>query len=283
MDGTGCGLGAWCGRSEPVAGQRSVSNNRWRAAQSGRTSACRKEDVVQPQKKRFIFVVSTSGSVMNQVLASNFLRGLVHSVVADQSCAALDKARAWGLPTVLFEEASPERFCARLQQYMEEHRIEYILSFYTQFYSREFREAYRDRIINFHPSLLPAFKGMDGFGDGMAYHTKIIGTTVEFIKDVMDEGKIIMQTACVVDPSLSLRAMRHRIFVQQCKTLLQVVAWLVEDRVRIEGDRVTVMGAFYHEGAFAPALEAPDAIELSIALPRQDSEAAVAQAASVPS
>ncbi len=237
----------------------------------------------QPHKKRFIFVVSTSGSVMNQVLGSNFLRGLVHSVVADQSCPALDKARAWGVPTVLFEEAVPERFCARLKRYMDEHAIDYVISFYTQFYSREFREACRDRIVNFHPSLLPAFKGMDGFGDGMAYHTKIIGTTVEFIKDVMDEGKIIMQTACVVDPSLSLRAMRHRIFVQQCKTLLQVVAWLAEDRVRIEGDRVTIMGASYEEGAFAPALESPDALDLRVALPRQDSETVVTQTVSVPS
>lgn len=237
----------------------------------------------QPHKKRFIFVVSTSGSVMNQVLASHFLRGLVHSVVADQSCPALDKARGWGVPTVLLEEASPERFCARLTQYMEEHHIGYILSFYTQFYSRAFREAYRDQIINFHPSLLPAFKGMDGFGDGMTYHTKIIGTTVEFIKDVMDEGKIIMQTACVVDPSLSVRAMRHRIFVQQCKTLLQVVTWLVEDRVRIEGDRVTIMGASYHEGAFAPALESAEAIELTVGLPERTGLVEHLLPASVPS
>ena len=229
--------------------------------------------------KRFLFVVSTSGSVMNQVLASSFLRGVVHSVVADQSCEAIEKARTWGLPVVVFEEASPEIFCSRLKLYMEEQQIDYIISFYTKFYSKVFRDVYRDRIINFHPSLLPAFKGMDGFGDGMAYHTKIIGTTVEFIKDVMDEGKIIMQSACPVDPTLGLAAMRHRIFVHQCKTLLQVVKWLVEDRVRISGYKVMIVGASYHDVEFAPTLELHDAINLQVALPQPQPAAAESPAA----
>ena len=217
--------------------------------------------------KRFIFVVSTSGSVMNQVLASDCLRAVVHSVVADRPCQAVAEAQAWGLPVTLFEEGSPETFCSRLARYMEEHHIDYVISFYTQFYSTAFRDAYRDRIINFHPSLLPAFKGMDGFGDGVAYHTKIIGTTVEFIKDVMDEGKIIMQTACTVDPRLSRAALRHRIFVQQCKTLLQVVKWLIEDRVRVDDDQVTIVEAGYHDLEFVPALEWREALDLQVALP----------------
>lgn len=219
--------------------------------------------------KRFIFVVSTSGSVMNRVLESSFLRGLVHSVVADQSCEGITKACAWGLPATVFEEPSPEPFCSWLKLYMERHGVDYIISFYTKFYSDSFREAYRDRIINFHPSLLPAFKGMDGFGDGLAYHCKIIGTTVEFIKDVMDEGKIIMQTACTVNPHLDPAAMRHRIFVQQCKTLLQVVKWLIEDRVRVDGDKVTIAGASYHDAEFSPALEFHEAVNLQVQMPLQ--------------
>ncbi len=230
---------------------------------------------------RFVFVVSTSGSVMNQVLASASLRKVVHAVVADRPCPALEKAAAWNVPTVLFGEAEPERFCERLNRYMAEQGIDYILSFYTQFYSRTFREKFQDRIVNFHPSLLPAFKGMDGFGDGMAYHTKIIGTTVELIKDVMDEGKIVMQTACVVDPCLSQTAMRHRIFVQQCKTLLQVVQWIVEDRVRIAGDRVTILGARYHDLEFVPALECRDAVDLSVTWPAPVPSAAAPQCATL--
>jgi phosphoribosylglycinamide formyltransferase 1 len=227
-------------------------------------------------EKKFVFVVSTSGSVMNCVLADPFLRKMVHSVVTDQANGAIEKARAWGIPGVLFAEDTPNVFCGRLAEYMQQHDIEYVISFYTQFYSKEFREAYRDRIINFHPSLLPAFKGMDGFGDGMAYHAKLIGTTVEFIKDIMDEGKIIMQTACAVDPNLSPAAMRHRIFEQQCKSLLQVVKWLTDDRVKITGDHVMVVGTEYHDLEFVPALEYRGAVELQVEEPSREQNAAAA-------
>lgn len=213
---------------------------------------------------RFVFVMSTSGSVMNQVLGSPVIREATHSVVADQPCAAVDKARALGLPTVLFDEGSNEAFCARLADYLAEHAIDYILSFYTQFYTKTLRDSFQDRIINFHPSLLPAHKGMDGFGDGVAYHTKIIGTTVELIKDAMDEGKIVMQTACVVDPNLDREALRHRIFVQQCKTLIQIAHWILENRLSVDGNCVTIRKASYHDPEFAPALEAREAIELQI-------------------
>jgi phosphoribosylglycinamide formyltransferase 1 len=213
---------------------------------------------------KFVFVVSTSGSVMNQVMDSPLVRRVVHSAVADRACPAVEKAIAHRLPVEIFEEGNNDGFCARLKDYMERHAIDYVLSFYTQFYSRAFREAYQDRIINFHPSLLPAFKGMDGFGDGVAYHAKVIGTTVEFIKDVMDEGKIIMQTACPMNPHLGMAAMRHRIFIQQCRSLIQVVSWLVQGRVKITGDHVAILGGSYRDAEFSPALESHEAVNLSV-------------------
>ncbi|MDI5891875.1 phosphoribosylglycinamide formyltransferase [Halomonas rhizosphaerae] len=216
---------------------------------------------------RFIFVVSTAGSIMNQVLEIPAIRAVTHSVVADQPCPAVNKARKYGVPVTVLDEGSNEAFSDRLDEYLERHKIDYILSFYTQFYAETLRDKLQDRIINFHPSLLPAFKGMDGFGDGMAYHTKIIGTTVEFIKDVMDEGKIIMQSSCVVDPGLTKEAMRHRIFVQQCKTLIQVVQWITEDRLSVQGNNITIRGASYQDAEFSPSLEAQEAINLEISEP----------------
>ena len=133
--------------------------------------------------------------------------------------------------------------------------IDYVFSFYTSFFSADFREAYRDRILNFHPSLLPAFKGMDGFGDTVRYPARFAGNTVEFIADVMDEGKIVMQTACPVDPGAPTELIRHQVFVQQCKALLQVARWLQEGRIEVEGHRVNVTGATYGCASFSPALD----------------------------
>ena len=216
---------------------------------------------------RFAFVVSTSGSVMNQVLDDKLVRDLTHTVVASEECEGIEKARTHGLPVVLFDEGSNESFCEKLSEHLRQERIDYVLSFYTQFYSDSFRSLYQDRIVNFHPSLLPAFKGMDGFGDGLKYHTKIIGTTVELIKDVMDEGKIVMQSSFAANPTMPIERLRHVLFEQQCKTLIQVVNWITERRLMVDGDLVTINAANFDDLEFVPALEAATAKNLNVPFP----------------
>lgn len=213
---------------------------------------------------RFAIVASTSGSVMNEVLKNDFFRSKVHSVIVDRECDALKKARAHGVRTEAFYEGGIDPFCDRLQKYLMNNEVDYVFSYYTNFYSKPIRDIVPDRIINFHPSLLPAFKGMNGFGDTLAYHARFAGNTVEFIADVMDEGKIIMQTACPIDTNVPVHNLRHRIFVQQCKALLQVAKWLNDRRISVEGRRVTVAGGKYHDFEFSPALDFEDAVLLDL-------------------
>lgn len=215
-------------------------------------------------KVSFAFVVSTEGSVMNEVLKSQFLRDHVHSVIADRPCGGIAKAESHGVPVVRIFEPDPEKFCERLLEHLREHEIDYVLSYYTNFYSQALRDAYRDRIVNFHPSLLPAFKGMDGFGDTVRYHARLFGNTVEFIDQVMDEGKIIMQTADAVDPSVPVAELRHRLFVQQCKALLQVAHWLGQGRIVVDGRRVVIKNARFNGASFSPALECEEARSLIV-------------------
>jgi len=210
---------------------------------------------------RFAFVVSTAGSVMNEVLKNEFVRCRVDLVVGDHADTALDAARRRGIPnTVAIRNDGPDRFCAELIPFLQDHEIDFVFSFYTKFYSTELRSTFRDRIINFHPSLLPAFKGADGFGDTIAYDARFAGNTVEFIADVMDEGKIIMQTACPVDHTLPVAHTRHRVFEQQCQALIQVAHWLQEDRITVEGHHVVVADATFDDASFSPALDARDAV-----------------------
>ncbi len=204
---------------------------------------------------RFAMVVSTAGSVMNEVLKNVFFRSRVHQIVVDRPGPAYEKALEHGIPSTIMSNVDVDQFCAQLLTLFDEKAIDYVFSFYTSFYSAEFREAYQDRILNFHPSLLPAFKGMDGFGDTLRYSARFAGNTVEFVADAMDEGKIVMQTACAVDPGAPTELIRHHVFVQQCKALLQVARWLQEGRISIEGHRVNVKWATYNCTAFSPALD----------------------------
>ncbi len=216
---------------------------------------------------RFAFVSSSGGSIMDAVLHNTFARRFTHSLVCDRLCPAIEKARGHGVPVEVIAERAPEVFSARLLTYLRRHRIDYVFSFYTHFYSTELRDAYRDRILNFHPSLLPAFQGMDGFGDGLRYGVKVLGSTVELIDQSMDEGKIVMQTLFSWDPEASDARLRHRLFVQQCKSLLQSAKWLVDGRVRVEGRRVIVDGVRFDDPEFFPAPDWDEVARWTIPFP----------------
>jgi phosphoribosylglycinamide formyltransferase-1 len=216
-----------------------------------------------PSTLRCVIVASTGGAVMNECLKNPWFKSIVHSVVCDQPCGAADAARAHDLPVEIFAEPDSEKFCARLLGHLQTHRIDHVISFYTRFYSEPLRRAFADRIVNLHPTLLPAFKGNDAWEYVKPYGVRFAGSTVEFIYERMDEGKIILQTVCPWDDRQPAELIRHRIFVQQCRSLLQVARWLAEGRVQVNGCRVVVDGARFDSFEFSPALDFPDAIEFA--------------------
>jgi phosphoribosylglycinamide formyltransferase-1 len=204
---------------------------------------------------------------MDQCLRNPLFKSLVHSVVCDQACGAADKARGHGVPVEIFSESNSEDFCRRLLDYLQAHEIDYVFSFYTKFYSQRIRQACVDRLVNLHPSLLPAFKGNDAWEYVQAYGVRFAGSTVVFIHERMDEGKIILQTVCPWDAGRPAEWVRHQVFLQQCKSLLQVAKWLAEDRVSTHGCRVTVRDACFDSLEFSPALDSPDAIHFACPAP----------------
>jgi phosphoribosylglycinamide formyltransferase-1 len=221
------------------------------------------------QGPRFAFVTSTAGSVMNELLGNDFLKSHVHAVIADRPCDALAKGALHGIPTQLIDCPSPEPFCDQLAQYLEDNRIDYVLSFYTQFYAKDLRERFRDRIINSHPSLLPAFKGIRGFEDAVAYPCRIVGSTTELVRDVMDEGAIVMQTSTALDLTKDVAVTRHHVFVQQCKSMLQTVKWIVDGRLSVEGNEVLIRDARFGSADYSPALDFDQAIDWVIPMPER--------------
>lgn len=208
---------------------------------------------------KFAFVVSTGGAVMNAVLENDFLRNQVHSVIFDHEGADTQNLVQLGVKYETFDHPNIEKFCETLRDYATSQGIDYILSYYTKFYSKKFRDFFKDRIINFHPSLLPAFKGMDGFGDAIAYHARLTGNTVEFIDEVMDEGKIIMQTVCPVNLVEPIADTRHTVFIQQCRALIQTVRWISEGRISIDKRRVAIKDARFGSYEFSPELDFSEA------------------------
>jgi phosphoribosylglycinamide formyltransferase-1 len=217
---------------------------------------------------KFVIVASTAGSVMNQLLHNPFFKSRVHAVVSDRECPAITKADMHGVCTVIIPDRDKEKFSESLLEYLKSQGADYVISFYSKLFVGDLLHEYRDRIVNLHPSLLPSFKGLHGFDDAIAYGVKFVGSTIHFIDENMDEGKIIQQTVCPVDKGRPVAWTRHRIFEQQCRSLLQVVKWLEEGRILVHGNRVTVRDSTFGDAEFSPNLDFAEAIELEIPSPQ---------------
>lgn len=216
------------------------------------------------KEMKCVIVASTGGSVMNELLKNQFFKRNIFSVVSDRECPAIEKAQRHGVNTEIILESKKREFCARLLEYLAGNNIDYVISFFTKLMMGHLLDIYRDRIINLHPSLLPAFKGMNGFGDAVSYGARYVGSTIHFIDENMDEGKIIAQTMYPLDVNKDTKYIRHRIFEQQCKSLLQVTKWLADGRIEIEGSKVIVKNARFTDYEFSPSLDFEDAIRLEV-------------------
>lgn len=91
----------------------------------------------------------------------------------------------------------------------------------------EIVEAYRGRIINTHPALLPAFPGAHGVRDAMAYGVKVTGCTVHYVDEGVDTGSIIAQAAVAIEPDDTEESLHERIKIHERRLLVDVVTQLI--------------------------------------------------------
>lgn len=99
---------------------------------------------------------------------------------------------------------------------------------------------YMGRMINVHPSLLPAFPGKDALGQALAYGVKLTGITVHFVDNGMDTGPIVAQQAIEVQPHDTAETLAERIHEIERKLYPQVVAQIAQGKVTLEGRQVIV-------------------------------------------
>jgi phosphoribosylglycinamide formyltransferase 1 len=167
-------------------------------------------------------------------------------VVNVKGAAALERAEAAGIPTRLIEHrALPDRasFDAALDAALRDVGVELVcLAGFMRLLTPGFVEAWRDRMINIHPSLLPAFPGLHTHARALQAGVKIAGCTVHFVRHETDTGPIIAQAAVPVLPddtpdSLAARVLEaeHRIYPLALKLVAEGRVRVVEARAEIDG------------------------------------------------
>jgi phosphoribosylglycinamide formyltransferase-1 len=106
--------------------------------------------------------------------------------------------------------------------------------------SPQFIEAFRGRILNIHPSLLPSFPGLDAQRQAIEYGVKWTGCTVHFVDETLDGGPIIAQEIVPVEANDTVETLSARILVEEHKLYAQALAVLVGGRCEIKGRRVVI-------------------------------------------
>lgn len=117
------------------------------------------------------------------------------------------------------------------------------LAGFMRILSDGFVKHWHDRLINIHPALLPAFKGLDTHARAIRAGVRIAGCTVHFVRPAMDEGPIIIQAAVPVLPDDTSEALAERVLEQEHVIYPLAVRMIAEGRIRVHGEHATVLGS----------------------------------------
>ena len=162
-------------------------------------------------RSRVAILISGRGSNMQALIEG--ARGYQVMLVASNKLHApgLDRARSLAVPTFAFE-AKRDEFEAALERSLHDHRVGTIaLAGYMRILSPAFVDAWRGRIVNIHPSLLPRHKGLDTHNRVLAAGETVTGCTVHLVSDELDSGEIIAQAEVEVQPGDDAAALAARV------------------------------------------------------------------------
>ncbi|MDX2104518.1 MAG: phosphoribosylglycinamide formyltransferase [Alphaproteobacteria bacterium] len=186
-------------------------------------------------------------------------------VIANRADAGgLERASKAGIPTVVVpHRAFPTReaFDAALDAELRRHSCDLVcLAGFMRLLTPGFVEGWHNRLINIHPSLLPAFKGTDGPGDALAAGVRIAGCTVHLVRAEMDSGPILVQAAVPVLPGDDRTRLAQRILAAEHQAYPLALRLLASGAVRVEGDQLVFAN---------PDDQARTALLLQLPLPSQ--------------
>lgn len=167
-----------------------------------------------------------------------------------QEAPALERARKHGAPDV-FLDAKPyagqpegkQAYDRAVLEVLKKHEVELvILAGYMKIVTSVLIEAYANRIMNIHPSLLPSFPGLDVQKKALDWGVKIAGCTVHFVTEGVDEGPIIIQAAVPVVEGDTAETLSARILEQEHRIYPKAIQLYAEGRLQVEGRRVRIFG-----------------------------------------
>jgi phosphoribosylglycinamide formyltransferase 1 len=169
------------------------------------------------------------------------LRAEIAVVVSNVEAApGLKRARERGLDIFFAnsKDLSREAFDRQVIHVLEEKRVDLVcLAGFMCLLSASFIRAFRNRILNIHPSLLPAFPGLDAQRQALEYGVKVSGCTVHFVDEGLDSGPIIFQAVVPVLDGDTEESLSARILEQEHQIYPRAIQQVLDGQIRIDGRR----------------------------------------------
>jgi phosphoribosylglycinamide formyltransferase-1 len=212
-------------------------------------------------EKTLVILISGRGSNMQAILEAGLPARVAAVISNNPGARGLGIAAARGVATAVVDHRRfPDResFDEALAQEIDRHRPDIVaLAGFMRILTPGFVARYRGRLLNIHPSLLPAFPGLDTHRRALAAGVRIHGCTVHFVNDALDGGPIIVQAAVPVLAGDTEETLAARVLREEHRIYPQAIRWLCEERVRLaDNGTVFVEAARAPAGALAsPALE----------------------------
>lgn len=190
-------------------------------------------------------------AIIDAIEAGQLHAKIVGVISNKQDAVALERTRKHGL-TDIFVDPKPfvgrpdsrEAYDRTLLEILQQHEVELVLlAGYMKIVTVVLVNAYANRMMNIHPSLLPAFPGLNVHKKAIEWGCKLAGCTVHFVTEGVDEGPIIIQAAVPILDDDTSETLAARILAQEHRIYPRAVQLFAEGRLRVDGRRVFIDGA----------------------------------------
>ncbi len=196
-------------------------------------------------KKRLGILLSGRGSNF-EAIADHIDRGELEAEIAVvisnvSQAAGLEKARQRGLETAVLSSKglTREEYDRRVVSLLQDKQVDLVcLAGFMRLLSSEFVRAFPNRILNIHPSLLPAFPGLEAQHQALEHGVKYSGVTVHFVDERLDSGPIVLQAVVPVLDDDTEEALAARILREEHKIYTQSIRLVLGGQFRLVGRRV---------------------------------------------
>ena len=208
--------------------------------------------------KRIVILISGRGSNMQALLEAKLDAQIAAVISNNPSARGLQFARSAGVETKLVNHrdyADRASFDKALGDAIATYRPDLIvLAGFMRILTQQFIERFSGRILNIHPSLLPAFSGLDTHRRALDEGVKLHGCTVHFVTPTLDHGPIVIQAAVPVLPDDDEERLAARVLQQEHVVYPQAIRWFLDGRLTIEGNNVRLSADWLHPVAMISPL-----------------------------